>query len=444
VSSTVPALRVDTLIRGATVLTVDAADTVIRDGAVAMSGGRIRAIGRTREIAAAVVADAVIDAHGGLLLPGLVNAHAHLAMTLFRGLADDRDLQGFLSVVLPAESAVLDATTVAAGTRLAIAESIRAGCTTALDMYFWHEAAREVATECGFRLLTGPVLVGGPGPDGRDFAERLEWAAADLQARDADRWLMPHSTYLLDEEQLAAIADLAGQYDARVHVHASENAAEVAAVRRTTGGSPIEVLDRVGLLGPRLTIAHGVVLTADEIARISGAGAAIAHCPASNLKLASGFCPTVALVRAGVTLGLGTDGAASGNDLDLFLAMRLAALVGPASVGDPAAMNAVTVLRAATAGGAAAVGLGDRIGSIEVGKRADLLLLDGDSPALTPCPDPAAAVVYAASRADVRSVWIDGRPVLADRRLTSLDLADALAAVRTIAGDAAAVGDTGG
>ncbi|MEZ5114659.1 MAG: amidohydrolase family protein [Candidatus Nanopelagicales bacterium] len=423
---------VDLLIAHATVVTVDPHDRVVEDGAVAVSDGRIAWVGPTAEAASAVAAAETVDARGGILLPGLVNAHTHLAMTLFRGLADDRDLQAFLGVVVPAESAVLSRDTVTTGVELAVAESFLAGSTAALDMYFFHEAARNVASRSGFRLHAGPVLVGPPGPDGRTFADRMRWAEADLAATDGPRWLMPHSTYLLDPGQLAEIGLLARRYDARVHIHAAENAAEVADVRHRFGGTPIDVLEGAGLLDPQLTMAHAVVLTDDEVARIAAAGSVVVHCPASNLKLASGFCRTSTLAAAGVTLALGTDGAASSNDLDLFRALRLAAVVDPAYVGDAARMPASTVLRAGTAGGAAALGIADRVGSVEVGKQADLLLLDGDSPALTPCPDPTSAVVYAASRADVRSVWVDGRAVLADRRLTTLDLPSVLAAARAL------------
>lgn len=420
----------DTLITNATVITVDADDRVLEDAAVAVTGGSISWIGPAGE---APTATATIDARGGILLPGLVNAHTHLAMTLFRGLADDRNLQDFLGVVLPAEAATLSPETVEVGVELAIAESFRAGITSALDMYFFHRAALDVAERTGFRLLTGRLMIAPPGADHLSFEERLRRAEAELAGSDEPRWIMPHSTYLLDPEQLARVARLADRYGARVHLHAAENAAEVADVRARFGGTPIDVLERAGLLTSALTIAHGVVLDDGEIERLAAAGAAVAHCPASNLKLASGFCRTVALSRAGVTLGLGTDGAASSNDLDLFMAMRMAAVVDPAHLGDATAMPATTVLRAATMGGAIAAGIGDVVGSIEVGKRADLLLLDGDSPALTPSPDPVSTVVYAASRADVRSVWADGRAVLTDRELTTVELPGVLARAREVA-----------
>ena len=421
---------VELIIEHATVLTVDAADTVVTDGAVAVAKGAIVAVGPSAVVRAAHRAASIVDARGGIVLPGLVNAHAHLAMTLFRGLADDRDLDGFLHAMLAAEATVLDEAAVRAGVQLALAESILAGGTSALDMYFWPEAALEVAGAAGFRLQAGPVFVTFPGPDARPFARRMAWAADALAAWPGRRWVMPHSTYLLAPDELVAIRELADAVGARAHVHAAETAAEVAMVRNRLGRSPVEVLDDVGLLGPRTTLAHAVALDDADLALVARSGAAVTHCPLSNLKLASGFCRVPELLAAGVTVGLGTDGTASSNDLDLFGAMRVAAIVHKAHTGDAAALPAWAVLRMATAGAARAAGIDDLVGSIEVGKRADLVLLDADSPALTPSYDPVSTVVYAAGRADVRDVWIDGRRVLHHRRPTTIDVPAALADVR--------------
>lgn len=424
---------VDLLVDHATVVTVDGGDRVVPDGAVAVRAGAIVAAGPSAEVRAAVgPAAETLDARGGILLPGLVNAHAHLAMTLFRGLADDRDLDGFLAAMLAAEGTVLDEAAVRAGVTLALAESIRAGGTAALDMYFWPEAAMDVAAAAGFRMEAGPVFVTFPGPDARPFPERMAWAADALAAWPGARWVHPHSTYLLSLDELAAVRDLAAATGARVHVHAAETAVEVAQVRARHGRSPIGVLHDVGLLHGRTTLAHAVSLDDADLALVAASGAAVAHCPLSNLKLASGFCRVPELLAAGVPVGLGTDGPASSNDLDLFGAMRTAAVVHKAHTGDAGALPAAAVLRMATAGSARALGLDDRIGSIEAGKRADLVLLDPDSAALTPSYDPVSTVVYAASRADVTDVWIDGRRVLRDRALTSVDLPAALAAVRAL------------
>jgi 5-methylthioadenosine/S-adenosylhomocysteine deaminase len=414
----------------AVVVTVDGADRVIDDGAVAVVDGAIVAVGPSVSVARSYAEAEVVDARGAILMPGLVNAHAHLAMTLFRGLADDRDLDGFLDAMLAAEAAVLDEAAVRAGVTLALAESIRAGCTAALDMYFWPEAAMDIAARAGFRLAAGPVFVSFPGPDARPFAERLAWAADVLASWPGGRWVQPHSTYLVAPDELRAVRELAAATGARVHVHAAETAAEVALVRSRHGRSPIGLLHELGLLDESTTLAHAVALDDDDLALVAASGAAVSHCPLSNLKLASGFCRVPDLVAAGVPVGLGTDGPASSNDLDLFVAMRTAAVVHKARTGDPDVLPASAVLRMATIDAARAVGIADVVGSIEVGKRADLVLLDADSPSLTPSYDAASTVVYAAGRGDVRDVWIDGRRVLRDRALTTIDLAAALDGVR--------------
>ena len=362
----------DLAIVDATVITMDAGGTVHDRASVLVDGATITSIepGPTRPIA-----DRVIDARGGIVVPGLVNAHTHLAMTMFRGLADDVDLDGFLARLLPAEGNVLSEAAVAAGTALAVAECLRAGITTALDMYFFPEAAATVAAAAGFDLRAGPVFVEFPGADRRPFDERVEWAGDLLSATPAGRrWLCPHGTYLLDESQLATVGALAVEHDARVHVHACETAAELAAVRQRHGRSPIEVLRDTGLLGAGTVLAHGVHLTDSDLALVASSGAAVAHCPASNQKLGSGFARIPELLAAGVPVALGTDGAASANDLDLWLAMRLASYPLAARCG-PGTVDADTVLRMATTGGATAAG-DPAIGTIEVGTRADLVVLD--------------------------------------------------------------------
>lgn len=423
-------MTVDLAITGATVVTMDAAGTVDHGATVLVDGGSITHVGPPPEHQP-VDARRTIDARGALVLPGLINAHTHLAMTMFRGLADDMDLERFLTRLLPAEGAVLDDDTVAAGTTLAIAESLLAGTTSALDMYFFPEAARAAADDAGFDLRGGPVFVELPGPDDRPFADRLEWAGDLLAATDVERrWVCPHSTYLLDETQLTAIAELAARHGARVHVHAAETTAELGLVQDRHRRTPIEVLRDTGLLGSGTVLAHGVHLTDHDIESVASARATVAHCPASNQKLASGFARTPELLAAGIPVALGTDGAASANDLDLWVAMRLAAypLAARRGVGTIAAAD---VLAMATSCGARALGAPD-IGSIEVGTRADLVVLDPSSPSLTPAYDPVSAVAYAASRADVRWVIAGGRLVVDDRRLTTIDVDAAIATVRDL------------
>jgi 5-methylthioadenosine/S-adenosylhomocysteine deaminase len=423
-----PGAAVDLAVVDATVVTMDPAGTVHRGAAVLVDRGTIAHVG---PLAEPVAARHTIDARGAIVVPGLVNAHTHLAMTLFRGLADDLDLDRFLARLLPAEATVLSEATVAAGTTLAVAECFRSGITTALDMYFFPAASKAVADAAGFDLRHGPVFVELSGPDELPFAARLKWAGDVLAATDpARRWVCPHSTYLLDADQLAAVGALAAVHGARVHVHACETAAELDLVRDRHRRSPIEVLRDTGLLGPGTVLGHAVHLTDADIELVAASGASVTHCPASNQKLASGFARIPELLAAGVPVALGTDGAASANDLDLWLAMRLAAYPLAARVG-VGTVGAGDVLAMATRGGGHAVGAPE-IGTIEVGTRADLVVLDPSSPALTPAYDPVSTVAYAASRADVRWVVAGGQLVVDDRRLTTLDVDAAIAAVRDV------------
>ena len=431
-----PAEAGATVLTGATVITCDADDRVIDDGAVAIVGDRIEAVGPTLEVTAAYPDATRRSLDGAIVLPGLINAHTHLAMTLFRGLADDVDLEGFLDRIMPAEANVLSGEAIRDGVTLAVAESLLGGVTAALDMYFWDGVASEVAGRGGLRLAGGPAFLGGGSPEGTSFDAQVErarglWADQAENAPDdpIGRWAHPHSTYTLDPNQLVQVAEAARAAGARLHTHASESAGEVAMVSAARGKRPIELLDSLGLLGPDLVLAHAVHLDEAEIAAIATSGTSVAHCPASNLKLGSGIAPIPALLDAGVVIGLGTDGPASSNDLDLFTAMRLTALIHKGVSGDATTMTARQVLRAATIGGAALLGAAEWLGSLEEGKQADLVVLDAGAPHLTPSYDPIGTVVYAAGRGDVTDVWVAGRQVVADRQMLTLDVTAARDAV---------------
>ncbi|MFE7840604.1 amidohydrolase [Streptomyces sp. NPDC057474] len=429
--------HIDLLVHGGDVLTVDQAGTLVPCGAVAVRDGGILAVGPAEDLCTAYEAAETIDAEGCLVLPGLVNAHTHLAMTLLRGRADDVTLQGFLERVLRWEAELLSPKNVTAAVRVAIAESLRAGVTSALDMYWFHEAAERVARETGWRLHTGPTFMDVPDPaDGLAYGERLEWARRDLADRSRRPGTRPvlfaHSAYTLNPDQLLEIAALATEFGALLHIHAAENATEVATVEVRYGKRPVELLDSLGLLGPDLLLAHAVDLTGPEIAALARTGTSVAHCPVSNLKLGCGIAPVPRLLSAGVTVGLGTDGAVSSNTLDVLSAVRQAALVHKAA-GDPTAVGAEQAVRMATIEGARALGLGDHLGSLEPGKRADLIVLDLGGPHLRPRHDPWSTLAYAAHSADVRDTVVEGRVLMRERVLTTLDEAAALADLEALA-----------
>ncbi|MDR6978830.1 5-methylthioadenosine/S-adenosylhomocysteine deaminase [Streptomyces sp. 3330] len=419
-------MSIDLLVHGGDVLTMDDAATVVPDGAVAVHEGGVLAVGPAHELRERYTAAEEIDAAGCLVLPGLINAHTHLAMTLLRGRADDVTLQGFLERVLKWEAELLAPENVAAAVRLAVAESLRAGVTSALDMYWFHEAAERAAREAGWRLHTGPTFMDVPGPpDGIAYEERLGWARRDLAARGPARpghrpVVFAHSAYTLSPGQLTEVFALAREFGALVHIHAAENATEVATVEVQHGKRPVELLDSLGLLGPDVLLAHAVDLTGLEIAALARTGTAVAHCPVSNLKLGCGIAPVPRLLSAGVRVGLGTDGAVSSNSLDVLGAVRQAALVHKAA-GDPTAVGARQAVRMATIEGARALGLGEQLGSLEAGKRADLIVVDLDAPHLRPRHDPWSTLAYAAHSSDVRDTVVDGRVLMRDRRLTTLD-----------------------
>lgn len=410
--------------------------TDLRDAAVAVGEGRIVSVGPSASVRAAFPQAEVRSYPRHLLMPGLVNAHTHLAMTLLRGYAEGLDLQGFLGRVVPAEGEMMDAATVALGTELGAAESLRAGATTALDMYFHPAASHEAAVSVGLRHVTGPIFLDAPVVDGLAWEQRLEVAGAwpDELARIGGPFvpaaLLPHGTYTVSPEHLSEVADAAEAINALISVHASENIAENQGVAAQYGATPIDLLERAGVLARPTVIGHGVHLSDSDIAILARRGAAVAHCPVSNFKLASGMADVRRLLDAGVAVAFGTDGCSSSNDLDPWVAMRTAALVATGVTGSPATLLAPDIVSMATLGGAAALGLADRIGAVREGLEADLILLDLDQPHLTPIHDIHALLVFAAGKGDVTDVFVAGEQVVADRRLTRVDVADLLALVR--------------
>ncbi|HET6966721.1 MAG TPA: amidohydrolase [Ornithinibacter sp.] len=383
----------------------------------------------------------VLDARGKLVMPGLVNLHTHLPLTLLRGVAEDVDLQGFLTRVWAAEGAVMDPDTVELGATLGSLESLLGGCTTQLDMYFHHEASHRGAVAAGSRHVIGPVFFDGPGPDGLAWDARLAnlraWPGLldEIGGPRVPVSAMPHATYTCSPDGFAEVVTILRELLAdtdrpgMLTTHVSENAAENDGIRERYAATPTELLARAGWVERDLplVVGHGVHLSETDRQVLADGGAAVGHCPGSNLKLASGALPWEALRDSGIRLGIGTDGCSSSNDLDMWQAMRQAALLARLTSGRPDVASATEVLRAATIEGARALGLGDEIGSVEVGKRADLVLLDLNAPHLTPVHDVAALLVFAAGRGDVTDVLVDGEVVVRSRRSTRLDTADLLA-----------------
>ena len=432
----------DTLIAGGLVVTLDGDRRLIEDGAVAVRGSRIAAVGPAAEIGTRFTAREVIDAGGRIVMPGLINAHTHAGDSLFRGLFEDLPLEPWLERLWVVERRFLRPDTVRIGARLAFAEMIRAGITTALDM-FWHpEAGAAAARELGLRLMTGPIYFDGDAPDGIAQGERTARGRELLRELAADPLLhpcvLPHSTYTVSPASLAEARDLAAELGVPLSTHASETAAEVGLVADRHGRRPPGHLDRLGMLNGSTVLAHGVHLEPEEMDLLAARGTTVAHCPLSNLKLGSGIAPVPEMRAAGVGVALGTDGPVSSNDLDLWPVLRLSALLAKGTHRDPSLLPARDVLAYATRDAASALGLGDEIGTLEPGKRADLILIDADRTHLTPLYDVYSHLIYAAGRADVETVMIHGRVVMRDRELLSVDEGRAIEDVRELAREIAA------
>ena len=416
----------DLVVRHATVVTVDAQRRVIADGAVAIAGGRILAVGPAAEVLARYQGREVLDAGGGIVLPGMINAHTHAAMVLFRGIADDLKLMEWLQkYIFPAEARNVTAEFVRAGTRLAALEMIRSGTTTFVDMYYFEDQVGEVAKEAGIRTVAGETVIQFPAPDNKTVDEALAYTERFMKRWAGDPLVVaavaPHSAYLDTPETLKAVRALADRYGAPILIHVSESADEQAQVKERYQKTPTEHLRDLGILRKGLVAAHGVWLTAGDRAILKEAGAGVAHCPQSNMKLSSGAAPVREMLAEGLRLGLGTDGAASNNDLDMFEEMLTAALLAKHVSGDPTVAPAAAVLEMATLGGARALGMEDRLGSLEAGKRADLIVVDLAAPRLHPLYDPVSHLVYAAKGADVRHVVVEGKVVMRDRKVLTLD-----------------------
>lgn len=431
-TQTLPPQTCDLLIEAGYVVPVEPHGLVLEDHAVAVRDGRILAVLPTAEVRGRFEAREIVSRPDGALIPGLVNAHTHNPMTLLRGIADDLPLKVWLQKhIWPIEGAVMSPAFVEDGVTLAIAELLRGGVTCVNENYFFPDVQAATYRRHGFRARIGlPVI---------DFP--TAWAASDDEYFDKagavhDQWredplvataFAPHAPYTVNDANFERVRMLADQLDLPVHLHLHETAQEVEQSLKEHGQRPIARLDRLGLVNDRLIAVHMTQLTESEIHLCAERGVSVVHCPESNLKLASGFCPACALERAGVNLAIGTDGVASNNDLDMFGETRTAAVLAKAVADDAAALDAFTALRAATLGGARAIGFDHLVGSIEPGKQADLACVDLSALETQPLHHVVSQLVYATGRHQVDDVWIAGRAKLRGRRLVDMD-ADAIVA----------------
>jgi 5-methylthioadenosine/S-adenosylhomocysteine deaminase len=430
----------DILICNGRVLTMDPRQDMIADGAVAIRGDRIAAVGGSGTVGV-LPARKRIDARGGIVMPGLINTHTHAAMTLFRGLADDVALTSWLNdYIFPAE-ATLDHREVYCGALLACAEMILSGTTTFCDMYLFEDAVARAAQAAGMRAVVGEVLFDFPSPHYGPLEQGFTYTEALIETYRNDPLITiavePHSPYLCAPPLLQRAFELAGRHGLPMVIHLAETEGEVHSLRQRFGRTPVEHLESLGVLGPNVLACHCVRLTETDIERLQRHGVKVSHNPESNMKLASGIAPVPELLAAGVCVGIGTDGAASNNNLDLFLEMDTAAKLHKVHRLDPTAVDAATVLRMATCEGARALGLQDRIGSLEAGKQADVIVLDTRRPHWTPLYHPASQLVYAARGSDVTTAIINGRVVLENGRILTFDVEKAMDDVNRIAGQIA-------
>jgi len=418
---------IDTLVHGRWVIPIEPHGTVHAHHAIAIDAGQIVAVLPSAEAKTRYAAREVVTLDRHALLPGFVNAHTHAAMSLFRGLADDLPLMDWLQHhIWPAEAKWAGPEFVRDGATLAIAEMLASGTTCFSDMYFFPEETARVCRQVGMRAVVGLILIDFPTAYAQNADEYLR-KGLELHDTLRDDELVrtafaPHAPYTVSDAPLAKLRTLSAELGLPIHMHVHETAHEVEAAVQATGKRPLARLAQLDLLDPALVAVHMTQLSADEIAAVAAASTSVVHCPESNLKLASGLCPVAALMQAGVNVALGTDGAASNNDLDMLGELRTAALLAKTVANDATALPAHMALHMATLGGARAFGLDDRIGSLVAGKAADLIAIDLSAIATQPVYDPASQIVYAAARDQVTHAWIGGRALLRERQFTTIDI----------------------
>jgi 5-methylthioadenosine/S-adenosylhomocysteine deaminase len=417
---------VDLILKGGTVVTMDGARTVIENGSVAIKGGRIMAVGKSADIDRSYTAREVINAGGKVIIPGLINGHTHVPMTLFRGIADDLDLQEWLTkYIFPAEAKNVTEDFVRVGTRLGLAEMIRSGTTTYCDMYYFEDAIADETFKAGMRGVLGETVIDFPVADNKTYDAGLAYSERFITKWRGNALIVPaiapHAPYTVSEEHLKAARALSDKTGAPIVIHISETKREVDDSVKAKGASPVDYLNRIKFLSARVIAAHMVWPSREELELLKQLGVGIVHNPQSNMKLASGVAPVPEMLKADLPVGLGTDGAASNNDLNLWEEMDTAAKLHKLISKDPKVVTAQEAFEMATIRGARALHLDQEIGSIEKGKRADVVIVDLDDLNQTPYYNIYSDLVYSAKSGDVRTVIIEGRVVMRDRRLLTLN-----------------------
>ena len=429
---------VSLVVVGGTVITENAQHRVLAPGAVAINGRDIVDVDTPAAIVAKYQTADTIDALDQIVLPGLINTHTHAPMVMYRGLADDLALREWLEkYIFPAEAKTVSPELVRIGTRLAALEMIESGTTTFADMYYFEEEIAKVAVEAGLRGVLGETIIQFPVADAKTPADALSRAERFIKEFKDNGLIVPavapHALYTNDKTTLVAAAQLGRKYGVPVIIHFSETEDEVRLAREQHQMTPAAYLESIGFWGPWTIAAHGVWVTDEDIGILKRRGVGVAHNPESNMKLASGAAPVVKYLAAGVAVGLGTDGAASNNDLDMFEAMRQASFLAKATTRDPTVVSAQAALDLATIGGARALQMDRLIGSLETGKRADLITVSMSAARQTPMYDPVSHLVYTTHGDDVRTTIVDGKVLMRNRRVQTLDRASVIAAANALA-----------
>jgi len=425
--ATVDEDAIDLIIEGDYVVTMDASGTVVQNGAVAVDDGVIVAIGSAADINNDYTASGHLSGENRIVMPGLINGHSHAAMTLLRGVADDLDLMDWLqNYIFPAEVEFVDDEFVRIGTELACWEMIRGGTTTFVDMYYYPDMIAQVVEQCGLRAYISATVIDQRSPDAESAADSLVKGQAFIDdwksrsSRITPIW-GPHANYTLNAEQLAATREAATASGVPISIHMSESPFELQYSKNTYGMTSIELFESIGFLDGPTIGAHVVWPTEAEIKILAERKVGVIHNPTSNMKISSGISPVTEMLNAGVLLGLGTDGAASNNDLDMWEEMRLASFLQKVDTMDPKALSASTVLHMATSGGAEAIGLREKVGALEVGMRADVIQVSFDDVHFVPTYDVISHLVYVTDEQDVASVTVDGRLLMQDGEFLTID-----------------------